>query len=198
MTKHMSLAFMSEESKQELKELFDTFDKDKDHRISMAELRTTLANTGINDQQFQALASKIHTDANGYLSFDDFARLMRPTLRTPFRLTSRQKELYETFKVFDVDGDGVINAEELKSMMHKLGDRIGIEEAQQLIADVDNDHDGVVDFDEFCHMMGIASPRPSHDSQSRPSMGDSPRSPLSPTGNKRFSFRRLFHRKRNN
>ncbi|ORX62434.1 EF-hand [Hesseltinella vesiculosa] len=195
MSKHHSLTlqFMSSENKRELKEMFDSFDQDHDQRISIAELKTTLKSTGFDEQQFQSLSTNLHTDSDGYLSFDDFAKLMRPTLRTPFRMTSKQQELWETFKVFDRDGDGVINANELQSMMQQLGDRVSMDEAQQLISEADSDHDGVVNFDEFCRMMGVSSPRPSQDG-SRASFDLL--SPTSPTKHhKRFSFRQFFHRK---
>jgi Ca2+-binding EF-hand superfamily protein len=97
-------------------------------------------------------------DNAGHLSFHEFAKLMKPTLRDPLRLTSKQQELLETFKVFDRDGDGVINAQELTAMMHQLGDKITIEEAKQLINEVDEDKDGVVNFDEFARMMGVQPP----------------------------------------
>lgn len=83
---------------------------------------------------------------------------MRPTLSDPHRLNSKQKELREAFDAFDKDGDEFINAEELQAMMAKLGDKLTIEEAKALISDVDIDKDGVVNFNEFCVMMGIQPP----------------------------------------
>lgn len=121
---------------------------------------------------------------------------MKPTLRTPLRLTSKQQELLETFKVFDRNGDGVINAKELTAMMHQLGDRITMEEAKQMISDVDEDNDGVINFDEFAKHFGVKAPT-------------SPVTPMSPTrssrdgrgsvelppcnhSHHRFSLRRFF------
>lgn len=80
---------------------------------------------------------------------------MRPTLSDPHRMTSKQQELKEAFDAFDKDGDGVINVNELQAMMEKLGDKLTLQEAQQLIGDVDLDKDGVVNFHEFCIMMGV-------------------------------------------
>lgn len=79
---------------------------------------------------------------------------MRPTLSDPHRLTSKQQELKEAFEAFDKDCDGVINVEELQAMMEKLGDKLSLADAQQLIEEVDLDKDGVVNFHEFTIMMG--------------------------------------------
>jgi hypothetical protein len=83
---------------------------------------------------------------------------MRPTLSDPHRNISKQQELKEAFNAFDKDGDGVINVKELQAMMEKLGDKLSMEEAQQLIEEVDLDKDGSVNFYEFSIMMGIQKP----------------------------------------
>jgi hypothetical protein len=134
------------------------------------------------------------------LTFEEFAKLMKPTLHTPLRLSSKQQELLETFKVFDRDGDGVINAKELTAMMHQLGDRITMEEAKQLIGDVDEDKDGVVNFDEFARMMGVRPPesptvtsptaRSSRDLDTNQDSLKSP--PCDHAHHHRFSLRRFF------
>ncbi|CAO3600487.1 unnamed protein product [Absidia cylindrospora] len=100
-----SLHFLSNQ-KQELQDMFDTFDKDHNDKISSIELRNMLGFTGFDEAQVNSLLSKIHTDSEGYISFNDFAKFMKPTLRTPLRLTSKQQELLETFKAFDKNGDG--------------------------------------------------------------------------------------------
>jgi Ca2+-binding EF-hand superfamily protein len=83
---------------------------------------------------------------------------MRPTLSDPHRLTSKQLELKEAFDAFDKDGDGFINVPELQAMMEKLGDKMTLQEAQELIEEVDLDKDGVVNFNEFSIMMGVQQP----------------------------------------
>ncbi|KAI8336323.1 hypothetical protein BC941DRAFT_428904 [Chlamydoabsidia padenii] len=154
----LSLHFLGHQKRQELYDMFDGFNKDQNDKISSTELRKMLGSTGITTLQIDALLSETQMDKDGNITFDEFAKLMKPTLRDPLRLTSKQRELLETFKVFDKDGDGVINAEELTAMMHQLGDRITMEEAKQLINDVDEDKDGVVNFDEFARMMGVRPP----------------------------------------
>lgn len=137
----------------------------------------------------------VQTDENGNLSFAEFARIMRPTLSNPHRLTKKQQELKEAFDAFDHDGDGVINATELYAMMEKLGDKVSKEEANRMIQEADKDKDGVIDFNEFSVMMGVQPP-------------ETPASPTSPSCEKhhhhhhhhRYSVRRFFckHHKNDN
>ncbi|CEP10639.1 hypothetical protein [Parasitella parasitica] len=121
------------------------------------------------------------------MDFEEFAKLMRPTLSDPHRLSSKQIELKEAFDVFDKDKDGTINATELRAMMETLGDRLTLEDAKELIKDVDLDKDGTVNFEEFCIMMGVQQPK------TMPKK----KTPTSPhKEHKRFSFRNFFRSNR--
>ena len=60
-----------------------------------------------------------------------------------------QRGLKEYFNLHDANGDGQISAEELKSFLGKMGDRMTDQEAREGIAEVDLDKDGFVNFKEF-------------------------------------------------
>ena len=51
--------------------------------------------------------------------------------------------------VFDIDGGGTIESNELKTVMTKLGDNPTDEEIQDMILLVDENGDNEIDFDEF-------------------------------------------------
>lgn len=108
---------------------------------------------------------------------------MRPTLSDPHRSTSKQQELREAFNAFDKDGDGVINVTELQAMMEKLGDKLTLAEAKELIDDVDLDKDGAVNFYEFSIMMGLQKPV---DTSQRKSRSECPHN------HHKYSVRRFF------
>ncbi|KAI9191750.1 hypothetical protein LWI28_012955 [Acer negundo] len=70
---------------------------------------------------------------------------------------SRRDELLrEAFKIFDVDGNGYIDATELKRVLQCLGLDKGwdMPEIQKMLKVVDLNLDGKVDFGEFELMMG--------------------------------------------
>lgn len=48
-------------------------------------------------------------------------------------------ELRETFLLFDKDGDGTVNCDELGTVMRQLGLEPSDEELRQMIAEVDED-----------------------------------------------------------
>ena len=90
-------------------------------------------------------------------------------------LTEEQKqEIREAFDLFDTDGSGqlvparrtggrtclrrhartgTIDAKELKVAMRALGFEPKKEEIKKMIADIDKDGSGTIDFDEFLQMM---------------------------------------------
>lgn len=65
----------------------------------------------------------------------------------------KRQEIREAFELFDTDGSGTIDAKELNVAMRALGFEMTEEQITQMIADVDKDGSGAIDFDEFVHMM---------------------------------------------
>ncbi|KAE8782909.1 calmodulin-beta-like [Hordeum vulgare] len=62
-------------------------------------------------------------------------------------------EFRAAFSLFDKDGDGTITAKELGTVMRSLGQRPSEEELREMIAEVDADGNGVVDFSEFLVLL---------------------------------------------
>ena len=62
---------------------------------------------------------------------------------------ANETELKEAFKLFDVDGDGLISAEELTSLISKVGGEMADAEAKALIHAADKDGNQGIDFNEF-------------------------------------------------
>lgn len=63
------------------------------------------------------------------------------------------EELREAFNLFDADGSGTIDIRELKAAMRALGFQIKKAEIRQMIAEIDKDDSGAIDFDEFRELM---------------------------------------------
>ena len=62
-------------------------------------------------------------------------------------------ECREAFNLFDTDGSGSIDVKELKAAMRALGFQVKKAEIRQMIADLDKDESGAIEFDEFCDLM---------------------------------------------
>lgn len=54
-----------------------------------------------------------------------------------------------TFKIVDVDGDGLISVTELMRLMEVLGQPLTPEAASAAVAGMDQDGDGLISVDEF-------------------------------------------------
>ncbi|XP_073105606.1 calmodulin-2 isoform X2 [Elaeis guineensis] len=59
----------------------------------------------------------------------------------------------EVFSLFDKDGDGLITAKELDTVMTSLGQNPTEAELQDMINEVDADQNGAIDFHEFLNLM---------------------------------------------
>ena len=57
------------------------------------------------------------------------------------------------FNLFDADGSGEIGLAELLAAFRRLGVELTLREAEKLIADADEDGNGIVDVDEFVEMV---------------------------------------------
>jgi len=62
-------------------------------------------------------------------------------------------EFLDIFNLFDKDGGGSIGADELESLLHALGKYPSPEEIEKLLAMVDEDGSGEVEFDEFLQLL---------------------------------------------
>ncbi len=58
-----------------------------------------------------------------------------------------------TFALVDTDGDGLISAQELSSLMHNLGDQTTDEQAAEVVRTMDSDGDQRISLEEFARYM---------------------------------------------
>ena len=73
-------------------------------------------------------------------------------------LTPEQLKMYkEAFAFFDKDNDGIINVKDLGQVMRSLRMNPTEQDLQDLIAEIDNNNSGTVDFDEFLLLMAKKS-----------------------------------------
>ncbi|KAL6656974.1 hypothetical protein ACP70R_004754 [Stipagrostis hirtigluma subsp. patula] len=80
-------------------------------------------------------------------------RRERPRTRPHGLTKQKRQEIKEAFDLFDTDNSGTIDAKELNVAMRALGFEMTEEQITQMIADVDKDGSGAIDYEEFEHMM---------------------------------------------
>eukprot|EP01083_Nonionella_stella_P068755 182773_1 len=72
---------------------------------------------------------------------------------TKLNAASVEDELREVFQLFDVDGDGSITHIEVGRVLNRLGKKFDEAEVKAMIARIDKDGNGEIDFLEFLLMM---------------------------------------------
>ena len=145
----------------ELKEAFAVFDKDSGGSITFDELgsvlRSMLPRLKITDKELKDTLAKFDKNGDGEIDFDEFQQMMK----TEDSKDVEGDELKSAFNVFDKDGDGNITAHEIFQVMTALGETLTIETCKQMIASVDLDGNGSIDFAEFRQMMMDGPPKAS-------------------------------------
>lgn len=148
---------MTPEQLAELKEAFRMFDKDGDGTIDSEEFTSVMQVLGMNPtkEELEILLNSVDTDHNGVIDLDEFIDVMRGHLYngTTDGAPTPDDELREAFAVFDKDGNGFISAEELKSALLNLGEKLEDQEINAMIAAADKDGNGQIDYEEFIAMM---------------------------------------------
>ncbi|KAI5680934.1 hypothetical protein M9H77_02161 [Catharanthus roseus] len=150
-------------NKEDLKNVFATFDKNDDGFITKQELRDSLKNIGIvmGEKDIEDMVKNVDSNGDGLIDLDEFCDSFASLLGKKEELnkegndSSQDGDLQEAFDVFDGDKDGRITVEELGSVLSSLGFKEGnkLEDCKEMIRKVDIDGDGMVSFDEFRMMM---------------------------------------------
>uniref|UniRef100_M0ZZD4 EF-hand domain-containing protein n=2 Tax=Solanum TaxID=4107 RepID=M0ZZD4_SOLTU len=69
----------------------------------------------------------------------------------------REEHLYTAFQYFDKDHSGYISREELEQALREFG-MDDENDLREIINEVDTDHDGRINYDEFVAMMKKGNP----------------------------------------
>ena len=100
----------------------------------------------MTEENVDAMFKAVDIDGNGSIDYTEFVM----ATMNERDLISQQK-LRAAFRLFDKDGNGSISPEEIKNALG-ISDEDG-EELNKLIAEIDENGDGEIQFEEFCNMM---------------------------------------------
>jgi Ca2+-binding EF-hand superfamily protein len=133
-----------------LKRVFDKFDYDKSGFISPRELTNVFNALGLNNSEkaCQDVFKQIDSNNSREIDFEEFFRLMQPTLGGQFT----REQLSDAFRSFDKDKSGQISVRELSSILSALGQYYDDKQIARLIAKVDKNSDGHLSFEGICFL----------------------------------------------
>jgi len=132
---------MSKDDLKALKDSFNKLDKDGNGLISKDELAAGLE--GHSQKAIETLIKMADMDGDGNLSWHEL--LLAATQR---KLRATEERLFKAFQQFDKDGDGTITKTEIAQVL-----QIDETEAAGLVAEIDKNGDGMIDYQEFYDMM---------------------------------------------
>ena len=134
----------------EYREIFDSYDINKNGKIERKEMKIILKKLGKNgtqeeiDEIWRAM-NKIDSDST--ISFDDFIEFINR-----FNLTKNSMstdDIINAFEIFDRNHDGTISINEFKHILMDLGQKLSEKEVEEIIQDIDFNEDGKLNYREF-------------------------------------------------
>ncbi|KAJ1767348.1 hypothetical protein LPJ74_005422 [Coemansia sp. RSA 1843] len=142
---------VGEDQVSKFREAFALFDKDGDNFISAEELGYVMRSLGKNptESELQDMIAEIDKDNNNKIDFVEFVTLMARHEKDD----NKEEEIKEAFRVFDIDGNGKIDAEELRRIMTSIGEKLTQEEVDEMIREADVDGDNCINYEEFAKMI---------------------------------------------
>eukprot|EP01126_Amoeba_proteus_P018962 TRINITY_DN1967_c0_g1_i3.p1 TRINITY_DN1967_c0_g1~~TRINITY_DN1967_c0_g1_i3.p1 ORF type:complete len:115 (-),score=18.69 TRINITY_DN1967_c0_g1_i3:238-582(-) len=101
--------------REQLKQLFSSFDVDNSGSISLGEFVQILRSAGFSDEETAEMVKMADSGGDGSIDFDEFVKLMGN------EATTDDSELKSYFEMLDVDGSGFINESELLEGLKQMG-----------------------------------------------------------------------------
>jgi Ca2+-binding EF-hand superfamily protein len=144
--------FLTPQQIADFRDVFAVFDRNNDNSISASEILDVMASLGqdVTQEQLQDILNEYDIDNSGSIDFEEFLLMMCSKLKDS---VDQQEEARVAFKLFDSDGNGKVDVDELYKAMIQLGETITLEDAQNMLNEADLDGDGFIDEEEFCKMM---------------------------------------------
>eukprot|EP00092_Neocalanus_flemingeri_P056876 GFUD01067478.1.p1 GENE.GFUD01067478.1~~GFUD01067478.1.p1 ORF type:complete len:150 (-),score=53.36 GFUD01067478.1:94-543(-) len=122
-----------------------------DGSVDGSQVSSIMKSFGQNPSEaaIQDMVNQVDKDGTGSIDFPEFLEMM--SLKSDSE--NAEDEIREAFQVFDGDGNGFINRQELACVMGNLGEALTPAEIQGMIDEADVDGDGQINYEEFYNMM---------------------------------------------
>ena len=128
----------SEDEKAEAQETFNFFDKDRDGKISLDELKNMvmlLSGETATEEGINEMLKNVDLNGDGEIDFEEFYAAMKKDSITV------TEELEEAFKVFDKDNDGFLSTDELRKIMKG---RMNKKDVDLMVKEADKECNGFI------------------------------------------------------
>ena len=137
-------------AKEELKETFDVFDKDKDGFLLTTEVKKVIRATGLNpsEAEFNEMFLKAEVEPPK-ITFKQFVEVVENCDRKP----DIEEDLIQSFLVFDELKNGLCSMEEMKSALQSFGEPLTDAEFQEFAKLAKPNLQGQIDYRNYCYTI---------------------------------------------
>ena len=131
----------------EYKKVFQTHSNGPDGYVNTSELSNIFKSINIDasDEEIKEIIKKLDLEEKKQINYEEFLSLINQGDKD----IDEEEEVLNAFKVFDKDGNGLININELKNIMLNIGNNWSENEINELLRDADIDMDGYINYEEF-------------------------------------------------
>ena len=139
----------NEDHNEEIKNTFTLFDQDNDNKITKQELSILLRALGknITDNEINSLIVESNL-VDELINFDSFITILNKI--TP---KDTEAELLEAYELFDTENNGYINISEFRHIMTNLGEKLSVDEIDNIIKELDPTNQGKIMKDNFINIL---------------------------------------------
>ncbi|XP_052769161.1 calmodulin-like isoform X2 [Mya arenaria] len=133
-------------------EVFLRYDRGGRGRMLVTDVPEAFLALGHNptEKELVALIDSIpREDGRDYFDFPEFLTLLACHLQA----LEPEDRLRTAFRVFDKDGNGRVNAAELRTTMTILGERLSEADVEFMVRTADMGGDGHINYEEFIRVM---------------------------------------------
>lgn len=147
----MSEVKLSDAQKKAAQDAFSQLDKRGEEKIRVGDIQNAMKKLGhnISGDWLESMEDEIDAEGTGYINLDEFCEIVRKKMQAD----EDERELKEIFRVLDKEKKGEVNTSELRWILKNLGDDLTEDDIDDMIADVDTDGSGWVDYEEFAKLM---------------------------------------------
>ena len=143
---------LSEAQIDEFREAFNIFDTDGGGSIDTDELETVMRSLGQDPTpaELKKMVATADADGSGDIDFYEFVTLIAHKMAKDAESGNDPERIKNAFDVFDENGDGVIDAQEMRRIMVNLGEPMSLADVDEVLAAYfDDNGDGSIDMHEF-------------------------------------------------
>ncbi len=136
---------------EEYKKVFESYSKGQEGNVNKQELANIFKaiNIDASDEEIKEIIKKMDLEDKKEINYDEFLTIINQREKD----VDEEEEVLKAFKVFDKEGNGLININELKDIMLSMGNNWSENEINEMFAEADIDMDGYLNYEDFVRTM---------------------------------------------